>query len=599
MSFINKWYLRSKELGLKDQAIFLLIVISLMATITEIFGVGIFLPIFQYMRMEGDIQSLVNNGSFWQHVIDFFNLFNIKISLAILLISSFLFFLIRQIFNYIRIIFESKISQRLNKNLRDMFFDKYLDSSSEFQDSMPIGKLVNVITTEVDHAVLGIMAPLKLLVLIIICLCYVIALAFLSFNMTIVSVVVLVIVSRIPSSWIKASAHVGRKIVDANMSMSFFLVQRLRSPRLTRLSMTESKEKVFFNSLTLSQCTHNIHSSILNAKTEVSMEPFIILLSLFFLYFAYTVFHLELEVIGIYLVVALRLMPVVKGIISQWQAVQRWVGSIEAVDDRLKSMEASKEIDLGTLTKVENSHIKFKDVSYCYPGNNNNALENITIDVAPGSLTMLVGPSGSGKSTLIDLIPRLRDVTAGNIFFGDNKIDDYTLSSLRSLISYVPQEPQIFDGTMRQHIEYGALSPSDDEIRSAIRLSGVDQFIAQMPEGIDTIIGEDAINLSGGQKQRLDLARALLRKASVLILDEPTSNLDYESIELFRKSLLSIHQEMKVTIIIVTHNLINAEDADQIIVLKDGKVSEKGSHLDLINKNQWYSKAWNNNKLMQ
>ena len=184
MSIIIQWFQRSKKLSLKKKPIFLLIGMSLMATITEIFGVGIFLPIFQYMRMEGDLQDLVSNAPIWQYVINFFNFIHIQISLAILLITSFLFFLIRQVFNYFRIIYESKISQKLNKKLRDIIFNSYLDSNSEFQDSMPVGSLVNVITTEVDHAVLGIMAPLKLFVLLVICICYVIAMAFLSLQMT-------------------------------------------------------------------------------------------------------------------------------------------------------------------------------------------------------------------------------------------------------------------------------------------------------------------------------------------------------------------------------------------------------------------------------
>ncbi len=595
MTIKNKWYRRSSKLGLKNKAIWMLIIMSLLATITEIFGVGIFLPIFQYIRMAGDIEALIDNAPVWQYVIDFFNFLNIKVSLGILLITSFLFFLLRQIFNYIRIIYRSKVSQYLNKELRDTIFDRYLDSNTEFQDSLPVGRLVNVITTEVDHAVLGIMAPLELVVFLIITFSYVIALALLSWEMTVVSVIVLIIVSFIPRAWIRASAHVGRKIVDANMLMSSFLIERLKSPRLTRLSKTEAKEKLFFNSLTLSQCNHNIHSSVLNAKTEVSMEPFVILLSLIFLYFAYTEFHLQIEVIGIYLVVALRLMPIVKGIISQWQAVQRWLGSIEVIEERLESMELAKELDPGEIQEIDNTCIKMENVSYYYPRTDKKALDDITIEIIPGSLTMLVGPSGSGKSTLIDLIPRLREVTSGSIHLGKHRIDKYTLSSLRGLISYVPQEPQIYDGTMRQHIQYGS-DVNEKEILRAIKLSGVDQFIGEMPQGLDTQVGEDAIRLSGGQKQRLDLARALVRQVSILILDEPTSNLDSESVELFRKSLLSIHKKMKVTIIIVTHNLINTDDADNIIVLRQGKIVAQGSHSELMKIDKWYSSAWSRQK---
>ena len=159
-------------------------------------------------------------------------------------------------------------------------------------------------------------------------------------------------------------------------------------------------------------------------------------------------------------------------------------------------------------------------------------------------------------------------------------------------MSYTPQSPQIFDGTVKHHILYGKSDSIDNEIQDAVRLAGADEFINQLPQGIDTKLGEDAIRLSGGQRQRLDLARALVRKAAILILDEPTSNLDAESEDAFIRALSKIRQETNTTIIVIAHRLASISKADNIVVLNKGMVESKGSHTELLKENGWYSKAW-------
>jgi ABC-type multidrug transport system fused ATPase/permease subunit len=592
MNFYNKWYERSTRLGLKIKSTLFLVALSLLATITEIFGVGMFLPIFQYIRVDGDVNNLIDGFPMWGYAVDFFNMLNIDISLVVLLIFAFIFFSLRQFFNYLRIIYRSKMGQNLTRMLRNTLFERYMDAKTEFQDRTTLGEFVNIVTTEVDHSILGIMAPLELVVLLILTLFYTIALTFLSWQMTLISFVVFLVVSYIPRIWIREGAQIGRKLVDANTSLSSFLVGRLKSPRLARLSRTENAEKEEFSSLTQHQCARAIDNSILAAKTEVSVEPFVIALSLFFLYFSYAILHLSIEVIGLYLVVVLRLMPVIKGIISQWHAVQRWIGSIEIIEEKLNLMELNKESDSGSIELKNLENISLNNVSYCYSSANKKALKNNTIDIPPGSMTAIVGPSGSGKSTLIDLIPRLRAATSGLVKFGDFDVNAYTLSTLRGMISYVPQGPQLFNGTVSQHIRYGKLDASMEEVYEAARLAGASQFVNNMPSGFETVIGDDGSNMSGGQRQRLDLARAIVSKAQILILDEPTSGLDVESERLFRESISMIRKDKKVTIIIVTHNLENIVNADNIIVLRDGSVSEQGKHEELIVKDGWYASAW-------
>ena len=588
-----KWINRARILGLSYRTMTYLVILSLVATLTEIFGIGIFLPIFQFIRFEGDISALVAESGLWQYVINIFAYLGIEPSLLILLLISFIFFLSRQFFTYIRVIYAATVGQRLIQIQRNLMFNKYIEADTAYHDSIPVGNLVNVMTTEVSSAVGGIMVPMLLMANVIMLIGYLSVLFILSWEMTLFSSAVLLLTSQVPNVWIKKSYQIGRKLVTANTIMSEFLVGRLRSPRLVRLSGTENAEKKEFYQLTQTQRKRSVSSSILQAKTEVAMEPIVIGLSLIFLYFAYTVTQLQIEVIGLYLVIALRLLPVVKGILKQMQTVQKHMGSIEAIEDRLKGMTESIEKDGGVKDLIElKQSIVIDNVSFFYPLSKEDVLKKITIEFKANQMIAIVGPSGGGKSTLIDLLPRLRTPKEGVIKFDGDNIEEISLKSLRQSIAYAPQFPQIFDGTIKNHILYGKSNATTEEVQEAVRIAGAEEFINKLPQGIETVIGEDAIRLSGGQRQRLDLARALVRKASILVLDEPTSNLDAESEDLFRQALQRIRKEENITIIIVAHRLASIADADQIVVLNQGVVEDMGKHNNLLKREGWYAKAW-------
>ena len=590
-----KWKNRAQILGLSYRTIIILVALSLVATVTEVFGIGVFLPIFQFIRFEGDISALVSESSLWQYVISIFSYFGIKPSLLILLLLSFVFFLSRQFFTYIRTVYATTVSQRIIQTQRNLMFNKYIEADTAYHDSVPVGNLLNVITTEVTSAVGGIMTPMVLMSNVIMLIGYLSMLFILSWQMTIFSSIILLLTSRVPNIWIRKSYQIGLKLVDANTIMSEFLVGRLRSPRLVRLSGTENAEKEEFYKLTQAQRKRSISSSILQAKTEVAMEPIVIGLSLIFLYFAYSAMQLQIEVIGLYLVIALRLLPVVKGILKQMLTVQKHMGSIEAIEDRLKVMIESAETNDGVIDLIElKRSISINNVNYCYPSDNKDVLNKITIEFKANQMTAIVGPSGGGKSTLIDLLPRLRTPREGTIRFDGNNIEKIRLKSLRQIIAYVPQSPQIFNGTIKNHVLYGKKNATNKEVQEALLMSGAEEFVNKLPQGIETIIGEDAIRLSGGQRQRLDLSRALVKKVPILILDEPTSGLDVESENLFMQALQRIRSETNITIIIITHRLISIADADQIVVLNQGIVEETGKHNELLKKKGWYAKAWKN-----
>ena len=223
--------------------------------------------------------------------------------------------------------------------------------------------------------------------------------------------------------------------------------------------------------------------------------------------------------------------------------------------------------------------IRFDQVKFAYDPESP-VLRGVSFSIEPGQLVGVVGPTGGGKSTIVSLIPRFYDPTGGKIEIDGVDVRDYKLQWLRSQIGYVLQETVLFRGTVRDNIAYGREGATHDEIVEAAKLANADEFIARMPQGYDTMIGERGETLSGGQRQRIGIARALVRDNPILILDEPTAALDTESERLVIEALERLMKGR--TVITIAHRLTTIRDADKIIVLDGGVVAEQGTHQQLL-----------------
>ena len=201
-----------------------------------------------------------------------------------------------------------------------------------------------------------------------------------------------------------------------------------------------------------------------------------------------------------------------------------------------------------------------------------------------------MGPSGSGKSSILNLIPRFYDPDSGELKIDGQNIKDLTISSVRSVIALVSQEPILFDMSIKENILYSRPNSTEEEIISAAKSAAADSFIAQLPNGYDTVIGENGYSLSGGQKQRVSIARAFLKNAPILLLDEATSSLDTESESLVQEAIKKLMKDR--TTLVIAHRLSTIINADQIIVLDDGKIVESGTHEELLSKNGVYKKLY-------
>lgn len=273
---------------------------------------------------------------------------------------------------------------------------------------------------------------------------------------------------------------------------------------------------------------------------------------------------------------------------SQIEPLSNAIHVIEVVNKTLDKLEKIEKADIidkdGQNIELKKHDIKFSDVCFSY--DKKQILNNISFYIPEGSTTAIVGPSGSGKTTICNLIARFYDVNSGVITVGDKNIKDITCDSLLKNISMVFQKVYLFNDTIKNNILFGNPNASDNEVINAAIKAHCHEFISKLPNGYDTIISDGGATLSGGEKQRISIARAILKDSPIIILDEATASVDPENEHLIQNAISSLTKGK--TVIVIAHRLATIQDADQILVIDNGDVVQKGNHLELINQDGIY-----------
>ena len=254
-----------------------------------------------------------------------------------------------------------------------------------------------------------------------------------------------------------------------------------------------------------------------------------------------------------------------------------------------KKIDIKNEPNLPNLI-IKNCDIKYQNINFKYDTTNDKAVKNLSLEIKGGAMSALVGHSGAGKSTIINLLPRFYDPQEGVISIDQQNVDEINLNSLRKNISLVSQDVILFDDTIKNNISYANFEASDSEIKEACESAAAIEFIEKLPNKLDTVVGENGLRLSGGQKQRVSIARAILKKSPIILLDEATSSLDADSEEVVQKAINNLTKNK--TTIVIAHRLSTIHNADMIFVLKNGEIINSGNHEFLISRCQEYKSLY-------
>lgn len=563
-------------------------------------GLSLLLPVLQYAE-GGTTAITASSGLIWQTLKTVMDIFHLPLTLPVLLAMAFTPILLRQVVFYFNTWYSATVSTRIGMRMQLKTLDTVLDADPEFFTRHPVGYIVGIVFSQTGAAGAAILSVIKQLSIVLLMALYIAILLVISTQLTLVATVFAVLVSVVVKANITKIRNYAIEAADMSQDMMSKIVERLGLMRLIKLRNQERPESERVRTYAQLMRGIGIKQAKLGAGIEVTADPVLMLSVFLTLYVGIAVLGMTLAQLGLLLFVLTRLNAKVKEFNGVRSLISANVAGLLLVKQMTDDAKASNTITSGPVAfgGLERE-IVLSGVSFDYPdahaadgaliSKGKAVLHDVSLTISAGSFTALVGRSGAGKSTLVELLPRLRDATAGTITFDGTPIREFEVGSLRKGIGYLTQSAMLFNDSVRENLVYGLdYEPTEEQIRAALERAYA-LFVYDLPAGLETMLGDRGVRFSGGERQRIGMARVLLEDNSILILDEPTSSLDSESEGYIQRALAELHGAK--TIIVIAHRLATVIQADQLLVVEDGRVIERGTHAELVANDGPYHKLF-------
>ena len=483
-----------------------------------------------------------------------------------------------------------KVAEEIKKILQSQMVKSLINADTQVIDQKHSGKFISNLTFDVTHITNMLSTTILSLFkdsLTLFGLLFV--MFYQNWKLSLIAII-MIPVAGIASKTL--GKRIGKVVTEAQEKSGFLnthLIELFKNHRLVKIFQREDYESKRTDNHLDQLKDKNIKINTVFVRLSPIMETLTgIMIAILIFYSGKLALKDEIEIGNFFSFLAammlayqpIRALSTMNMILKQGLSAANRILPIIDNQNKISDDEDSQDIN------ITNSEIKFNNINFKYNSDEENVLNNINLNIAGGKMTSLVGHSGSGKSTILNLIPRFYDAQSGDVLIDNQSIYKVKIKSLRDKISLVSQDTTLFDDTIKNNIRYGKDNVSDEEIISAAKLSFANEFIEKLPDQYETVIGENGVRLSGGEKQRLSIARAMLKKSSIILLDEATSSLDAETESKIQDALKILTKDK--TTIVIAHRLSTILNSDQIYIIDSGNVVANGKHDELLKNSDLY-----------